>query len=72
MVSSTPILSYYDPIKPLTLSVDAGSKGLGAVLLQDEKILAYASLALIPAQQHYTQFEKETLAIVYGAQSMEH
>jgi len=68
MVSSTPVLGYYDPSKPLTLSVDASSKGLGAVLFQDEKPLAYASRALSPAQQHYAQIEKETLAIVYGAQ----
>ena len=68
MVSSTPVLGCYDPSKPLTLSVDASSKGLCAVLFQDEKPLAYASRALSPAQQHYAQIEKETLAIVYGAQ----
>ena len=68
MVSSTPARGYYDPSKPLTLSVDAKSKGLGAVLFQDEKPLAYASRALTPAQQHYAQIEKETLAIVYGVE----
>ena len=68
MASSTPVLGYYDPSKPLTLSVDASSKGLGAVLLQDGKPLAYASRALTPTQERYAQIEKETLAIVYGAQ----
>ena len=68
IVSSTPVLGYYDPSKPLTLSVDASSKGLGVVLFQDEKSLAYASRALTPAQQHDTQIEKESYAIVYGAQ----
>ena len=69
MVSSTPILGYYDPSKPLCLSVAASSKGLGAVLLQDEKPPAYASRALTPTQQRYAQIEKETLAIVYGVQN---
>ena len=62
MASSTPVLGYYDPSKPLCLSVDASSKGLGAVLLQGEKPLAYASRALTPTQQRYAQIEKETLA----------
>ena len=68
MAYSTSILGYYDPSKPLCLSVDASSKGLGAVLLQDEKPLAYASRALTPTQQRYAQIEKKTLAIVYGVQ----
>ena len=68
LASSTPVLGYYDLSKPLCLSVDASSKGLGAVLLQDEKPLAYASRALTPTQQQYAQIEKETLAIVYGVQ----
>ncbi|XP_022805422.1 uncharacterized protein K02A2.6-like [Stylophora pistillata] len=68
MASSTPILGYYGPSKPLCFSVDASSNGLGAVLLQDEKPLAYASRALTPTQQRYAQVEKEPLAIVYGVQ----
>ena len=44
-------------------------KGLGAVLLQDEKLQAYALRALTPTQQRYAQIEKETLAIVYGVQN---
>lgn len=69
MAFSTPILGYHDPSKPLCLSVDASFKGLGAVLLQDEKPLAYASRALTPTQQLYAQIEKKTPAIVYGVQN---
>ena len=50
MVSSTPVLGYYDLSKPITLYVDASSKGLAAVLFQDEKPLAYASRAFTEGQ----------------------
>ncbi|CAC5382871.1 unnamed protein product [Mytilus coruscus] len=43
MTTNAPILSYYDPKKPLTLNVGASSKGVGAVLLQNDKPIAYAS-----------------------------
>jgi hypothetical protein len=66
MATTAPVLSYYDPKKPVTLSVDASSKGPGAVLYQEEKPVAYASRALTPTQQKYAQIEKETLAIVFG------
>lgn len=68
MASITPILGFYDPSKSLylCLSVDASSKGQGAVHLQGKKPLAYALRALTPTQQKHAQIEKETLAIVYG------
>ena len=65
-VTNAPVLRYYDSKQPLTLSVDSSSKGMGAVLLQNNRPLAYASRALTNAQQNYAQIEKETLAITYG------
>ncbi|CAC5402739.1 unnamed protein product [Mytilus coruscus] len=66
MATNAPLLQYYDLNKPLTLSVDASSKGLGAVLIQNQKPVGYASRALTQTQKRYPQIEKETLAIVYG------
>ena len=65
-VSSTPVLRYFDPTKTLTLSVDASSKGIGAVLLQENQPIAYGSRALTAPQQNYAQIDKEALAISYG------
>ena len=57
MATNTPILQYFDPNKTLTLNVDASSKGLGAVLIQNQKPVAYASRALTEPQQRYPQIE---------------
>lgn len=57
-----------NPNKQVTLSVDASERGLEAVLLQEDKPVAYASRALANAQRNYAQIEKEHLAIVYGCQ----
>lgn len=65
MITSHPTLSYFDPAKPTKISADASSHGMGAVLLQDDHPIAYASRSLTPAQQNYAQIEKEMLAIVF-------
>ena len=65
-VSTTPVLKFYDVNQPVTLNVDASSMGLGAVILQNNQPVAYASRALTTAQQNYAQIEKEALAIKFG------
>ena len=66
LITKAPVLKYFNPKRPVKLSVDASSKGLGAVLLQDNHPIAYASKALTSCQQNYAQIEKELLAIVFG------
>lgn len=61
-----PTLRFYDKNKPVTLSVDASSRGTGAVLLQEGQPVAYSSRSLNDAQKNYAQIEKELLAIVHG------
>ena len=54
------------------LSVDASQNGLGAVCLQEEIPVAYASRALTETEKWYAQIEKESLAAVYGCQKFHH
>ena len=54
--------------KPVTLSVDSSGTGLGAVLLQDNQPVPYASRALTPIQTRYAQIEKELLPIIFGCE----
>ena len=66
VLTSDPVLLFYDVNRPVTLTVDASLYGLGAALLQDNGVVAYASRALTPTEQKYAQIEKEALAIVFG------
>ena len=66
ILSSTPVLTFYDMKKPVIISCDASQSGLGALLLQDGKPVAYASRALSSAETRYAQIEKELLAVVFA------
>lgn len=65
-LASDRVLTYFDVRKPVLLSVDASTKGLGAAVVQEGGVVAYASRALTAAEQNYAQIEKEMLAVVYG------
>ena len=67
-LTSTDVLHYFDASKPVTLSVDASQQGLGATVIQNHGVVAYASRALTPAEQRYAQIEKEMLAVVFGCE----
>lgn len=66
LISSTPVLTYYDRNKQLTLSVDASQNSMGAVILHDKQPIAYASKSMNDTQKRYSSIERELLAIVYG------
>ena len=66
LVTQAPILAYYSADKELVIQCDASSRGLGAVLLQGGRPLAYASRALTDPETRYATIEKEMLAIVFA------
>lgn len=72
LISTKPVLQYFDISKPIVLSVDASSYALGAVILQNELPVAYASKALTTVQQSYSQIEKELLAVLFGCEKFYH
>ena len=66
LVSQAPVLQYYDVNKPVTIQCDASGKGLGAVLLQDNKPVCYDSRALTDIETRYAPIETEMLAVVFA------
>ena len=70
LLASAPVLAYADPQKPFIVHTDASSEGLGAVLLQNqdglERVVAYASRGLNPAERHYAAHKLEFLALKWA------
>lgn len=66
IITKAPVLAYFDENEKLILSCDSSQSAVGAVMLQNNKPIAYASATLTDSQQHYAQIERELLAIVFG------
>jgi hypothetical protein len=63
-----PTLYAFDIRKSTVLAVDACDLGLGAVLLQEGRPIAYASRTCTKSEQNYPPIEKEMLAVQYGCE----
>ena len=68
-VLSNATLRYFDPSLPVTIQVDASQVGLGVILLQNNKPIAFASKALTEAEHHYANTKSEMLTVVFGVES---
>ena len=67
VIISGPVLPYFDNTNETVLNVDASGVGLGAVIIQDGKPVAFGSKTLSPAEIRYANIERELLAIFWGA-----
>ena len=67
MLTSTEILQYYDPCKPLQFEVDSSVHGCGVILRQDGKPVAYASRSFTPTESRLlSTIKREASAALYA------
>nr|GEV44567.1 reverse transcriptase domain-containing protein [Tanacetum cinerariifolium] len=69
---SAPILALPDRSKDFIIYCDVSIKGLGAVLMQREKVIAYASRQLEIHEKNYTTHDLELGAIVFALKIRRH
>ena len=71
MLTNAPCLKYFDVTQEVTLETDASDYGLGAVITQEGKPVAYASRRLTETERRYSQLEKECLGLVFDCQKFD-
>ncbi|GKC95932.1 putative reverse transcriptase domain-containing protein [Tanacetum coccineum] len=68
----TPILALPEGNDDFVVYCDASHQGLGAVLMQREKVIAYASRQLKPHEENYTTHDLELGAVVFALKIWRH
>ena len=70
VLTSSKCLAHFDPTKPLVVTADSSSYGVGAVLSLKvdgkDRPICFASRTLSKVERNYSQTEKEALAIVFA------
>ncbi|GJT84655.1 putative reverse transcriptase domain-containing protein [Tanacetum coccineum] len=69
---STPILSLPDGSEDFVVYCDASHQGLGAVLMQRQKVIAYASCQLKTHEKNYTTHDLELGSVVFALRILRH
>ncbi|GJX71152.1 putative nucleotidyltransferase, ribonuclease H [Tanacetum coccineum] len=67
-----PILALPEGNNDFVVYCDASLQGLGAVLMQREKVIAYASRQLKPREENYTTHDLELGAVVFALKIWRH
>ena len=66
LMIDTPVLTQPTPSKEYTLHSNALGIGLGCVLMQDGKVVAYASRQLKPHEKNYPTYDLELAMVVFA------
>ncbi|KAL2248441.1 UNVERIFIED_CONTAM: Retrovirus-related Pol polyprotein from transposon 17.6 [Sesamum indicum] len=72
VMTTAPVLSMPDFSKPFIVETDASGKGIGAVLMQEGKPIAYLSKALAARNLGLSTYENEFLALLLAVTKWKH
>jgi hypothetical protein len=65
-LTSAPVLTQLDMSKPFEVFYDASGTGLGCVLMQENRVIAYASRTLRSHEKNYPTHDLELAAVVHA------
>ncbi|WVZ49208.1 hypothetical protein U9M48_000585 [Paspalum notatum var. saurae] len=72
LLTSTPVLAQPDVTKPFDVYCDASGNGLGCVLMQEGRVIAYASRQLRKHEANYRTHDLELAAVVHALKIWRH
>ena len=72
LLTEAPILVQPELGKEFVIFSDASLNGLGCVLIQEGKVIAYASRQLKPHEKNYPTHDLELAAIVFALKTWRH
>jgi hypothetical protein len=71
-LTSAPVLTQPDMSKPFEVFCDASGTGPGCVLMQENRVIVYASRALRPHEKNYPTHDLELAAVVHALKLWRH
>jgi hypothetical protein len=71
-LTTAPVLAQPDSTKPFDVYCDASGTILGCVLMQDNRVIAYASRVLRPHEKNYPTHDLELAAVIHDLKIWRH
>ena len=72
LLTTAPVLAQLDIERPFDIYCDASGIGIGCVLMQEGRVIAYASRQLKKHEEHYPTHDLELAVVVHALKIWRH